>query len=198
MIEKDPVFSDADGDGFEDAAVEVVVRDGNGYDAQWFVVGWNPKTQKPEPRQDPLARTARCVDLVDSVTAAASGGFTITEHRRDGTEASCGEDAKVAVTRTVGLDGMWLVQTAPLPGYGGICPKTIFGEGFPADGIVMRVGPSPKAPVVEVEARRIEEVEAVSVGPGAQVEGWNLWSYDTQEGQTDVYRPCVWIEGVDN
>lgn len=125
----DPVYSDADGDGFPDAAVKIAVNDGHGFEALWYILLWDNllwdnATQQPVQIDDPFARTFRCGDVVDLVDAA-SRGFTVAEHRTDGQLATCADQSPIAITRTVGVRDGWLAELSPNEGCGGICPDLL-------------------------------------------------------------------------
>ena len=138
------VYADADGDGFLDAAVELTVIDGNGYEDLWYIVLWDKATRKAVQLDDPFARTVRCGDLVDTVKAAR--GFTVTEHRTEGDLATCADQPPDAITRTIGVRDGWLAELSPNKGYGGICPHAIGTDENHAPPPDLRIAPDKNAP----------------------------------------------------
>lgn len=190
---KNTVYSDADGDGFPDAAVEIAVADGNGYEALWYIVLWDRATQTAVQVPDPFARTFRCGDVVDSVTAATRG-FTVTEHRTEGDLASCADQPPVAITRTVGIRDGWLAELSPATGYGGICPHAIGDDGSHVPPANLRIGPSTDAPRIGDTAKGAWLL-APPYGTDAGTPGWRLMGYSTTDTVETWYSACAWVEG---
>ena len=190
---KNTVYADADGDGFPDAAVEIAVADGNGYEALWYIVLWDRATQSPVQFQDPFARTFRCGDVVDSVTAATRG-FTVAEHRTEGELASCADQPPVAITRTVGIRDGWLAELSPAMGYGGICPHAIGDDGSHVPPGNLRIGPSADAPRIGDTAKGAWLL-APQDGADSGTPGWRLMGYSTTDTVESWYSACAWVEG---
>ncbi len=185
-----PVYSDADEDGYDDAAIEIKIADGNGFEGLWYILHWDPTKSTFTQIDDPFARSFRCGDNVSGVTAA-TGGFQVQEQRTDGTEANCAETPHVAITRTVGLKDGWLLERSPHHGYGGICPAFQATEGFDADGAALRIGPSLSAPLITDKPTLVgllERPNGVEDRPG-----WQLLGYKVAGAPTVRYGPCAWL-----
>lgn len=191
---KNTVYSDANGDGFPDAAVEIAVTDGNGYEALWYIVLWDNATQHAVQVDDPFARTYRCGDMVDSVTAATRG-FTVTEHRTEGDLDNCADQPPVAITRTVGIRDGWLAQLAPAKGYGGICPHAIGDDGTHTPPANLRIGPSTDAPPIGDIAKGAWLLLQPADGKYADNENWRLVGYSTKNTVETWYSACAWTRG---
>lgn len=192
QLGKKIAYADADADGFEDAAVEIRILDGNGYEALWYVLLWDPDEQAPRQLVDPLARTARCGDAVDAVKAAPKG-FAITEHRRSGFESTCADVPDHKVSRQVSVTDGWLTETSPHQGYGGICPGWIATEAFDLDpGVTLRVGWTDKAPAVGDTAVRVGVLDD-PYGTNASRRGWQLLGYQIEGAKTSPFGPCAWV-----
>lgn len=189
---KRTVYSDADGDGFPDAAVEVAVTDGNGYEALWFIVRWDTVSQQPVVVDDPFARTFRCGDVVDSVKSA-SRGFAVSEHRTEGDLSPCSAQPPDAITRTVGLRGGWLAQLSPNGGYGGICPHAIGTDGTHAPPAApLRIAPESSAPRISDTAKGSWLLLPPEYSRYAGIKTYRLVGYSNKNTTETFYSACAW------
>jgi hypothetical protein len=186
------VYADADGDGFPDAAVEIAVTDGAGYEAFWYIVRWDRATQQPVLVDDPFARTFRCGDVVDSVKAA-SRGFTVTEHRTQGPLTDCSAQPPVALTRTVGVRDGWLAELSPNEGYGGICPHAIGDDGTHAPPAGLRIGPGEDAPLIGDTAKGAWLLLGPEYSKYVGEKKWRLVGYSTKDTTETWYSACAWM-----
>ncbi len=186
------VYADADGDGFPDAAVEIEVTDGNGFEALWYVVLWDQATQQAVQIDDPFARTFRCGDAVDSVEPATRG-FTVTEHRTEGDLASCADQPPIAITRTVGVRDGWLAELSPNQGYGGICPHAIGTDGSHTPPPDLRIAPNDDAPTIGDQAKGAWLLLPPDNSKYSGLEGWRLLGYSTTGTEETWYSACAWV-----
>ena len=187
----DTVYADADGDGFPDAAVEIQVTDGNGFEALWYILLWDRATQQPVQIDDPFARTFRCGDVVDSVEPAARG-FTVTEHRTEGDLASCADQPPIAITRTVGARDGFLAELSPNQGYGGICPHAIGDDGNHTPPADLRIAPTDDAPPIGDQAVGAWLLSPPDHSTYVGVDGWRLLGYSTTGTDETWYSSCAW------
>ena len=188
------VYADADGDGFPDAAVEIKITDGMGFESFWFIVRWDRGTQQPVVVDDPFAHSVRCGDVVDSVRPAGRG-FVVSEHRTEGDLASCADRPPDAITRTVGLRDGWLAELSRNGGYGGICPHAIGTDGnLAAPRAALRVGPSGDAPTVQARAVGVWLLLPPDYSKYAATKTWKLMGYSTRHRVQTWYSSCAWVQ----
>ncbi len=186
------VYSDADGDGFPDAAVEIAVTDGNGYEALWYIVLWDKTTRQAVQLDDPFARTFRCGDVVDTVRPAPRG-FTVSEHRTEGALATCADQPPDAITRTVGVRDGWLAELAPDKGYGGICPHAIGTDGNHAPPPDLRIAPDENSPRIGDTANGAWLLLPPTNSKYADNQEWKLMGYSTTGTTETWYSACAWM-----
>lgn len=202
------VYSDANGDGLEDAAASIT----DGESTWWYV--WLATEKGPEQAPIAVAYEDDCETRVNNVRGV-KGGFEIDENRHDiahgQPSSSCAGLGQEEVTRTVKIqqdrEDLWPVQTDPFPGYGGICPVPTEYHIFPvsdAEGMVLTESPDgeqldsedfpggihfqmvTKDITLDAEERRQES----TVEPEFAPKGWKLigaMAKDTQRG-------CAWID----
>ncbi|GAA3944217.1 hypothetical protein [Microbacterium soli] len=148
------VESDADGDGVVDLAVPVTQLDGNGFQELWYV--WLGKDIDADAVAEqvwyPIARTVRCGDVVHSVEGT-DGGFLIDQtlwmpHTDQGRDcAGGGTGTQTREIAIIDVDGVaYPVQTAPVPAWGGVCPRSEWLDGIIDDTVDGRVAPPASAP----------------------------------------------------
>ncbi|WP_394553316.1 hypothetical protein ACDF64_02935 [Agromyces sp. MMS24-JH15] len=154
----DAVLGDANADGVEDAAIRARRTAEAGVTELWYVwlgiPGASPGTAMAEQVVYPIARTIACGDLTDSVTAI-SGGFRIIQTLRlpytdDGLRCSApGSGRQVRDVAIERFEDAWYpVQTAPVPAWGGICPRTTWHDGLADIGLTLRAAAPASAPAV--------------------------------------------------
>ncbi len=187
----DTVYSDADGDGFPDAAIEIQVMDGNGFESLWYIVVWDRATRRAVQIDDPFARSPRCGDVVDSVKPAARG-FTVNEHRTEGDLASCADQPPIAIARTVGIRDGWLAEFSPNKGYGGICPHAIGTDGGHTPPVHLRLAPSDDAPIIGDTARAAWLLLPPDNSKYSGDDTWRLLGYSTTGADETWYSACAW------
>jgi hypothetical protein len=111
-ITRGPVFSDIDGDGAEDAAIELH-QGGQGYTIAWYVWLWRHGTAVQQT--EPFVDFSRCSGQVDRVTAVP-GGFRVEQRFADLDLNPCSIGGVVPITYTVAMRAGFLVQVAPVLG----------------------------------------------------------------------------------
>lgn len=132
----EPVYSDANGDGLEDALVAIERVDGSASETLWYVFladGEGGAVQVAVP----LARAASCGEVVESTSAAPQGGFALevlTRIRGTDDAIPCSAPGSRRDSRVIVIDGepgdplAMPVQTAPAVAWGGICPGTTWWD----------------------------------------------------------------------
>jgi hypothetical protein len=110
-ITRGPVFSDVDGDGAEDAAIELH-QGGQGYTMAWYVWLWRGGTAVQ--RAEPFIDFSRCSGQVDQVTAVPDG--LQVEQEFANPDNPCATGGVVPITYTISLRNGFLVQVAPVLG----------------------------------------------------------------------------------
>jgi hypothetical protein len=180
------VLSELNGDDRIDAAVQLTMLDGNGFNEQWYL--WIATDDGPDQVRLPVANMARCGTAIHSVTAADEGGVVIHESRR---YFSVGTDER---TRTVSVldihdaEEWWPVQTAPVGGFGGLCPISADNHADPYTG-QMYAGPDTRFPeVTEGNSVGIFPLQAWPVY-GEDFPGWTLVGMTWDGGMS-----CAWVE----
>jgi hypothetical protein len=111
-IRRGPVFSDVNGDGAEDAAVELYEEGSQNYSGAWYVWLWQDGTAVQQ--QEPFIDFSRCSGQVDSVTAVA-GGFQVKQEFAN-PDNPCSTGGVVPITYTISVRDGFLVQVAPVLG----------------------------------------------------------------------------------
>lgn len=128
----EPVYADANGDGFDDALVAIERLDGTAWESLWYVFladGDGGAAQVAVP----IARAASCGDVIESTGASPGGGFAVEVVTRvplvdDG--LACSDPGSGRESRVITIDGdagdplALPIQSAPALAWGGICPGT--------------------------------------------------------------------------
>jgi hypothetical protein len=189
------VLSELNGDDRIDAAVQLTMLDGNGFNEQWYL--WIATDDGPDQVRLPVANMARCGTAIHSVTAADEGGVVIHESRRYFSEEmtlSCADVGTDERTRTVSVldihdaEEWWPVQTAPVGGFGGLCPISADNHADPYTG-QMYAGPDTRFPeVTEGNSVGIFPLQAWPVY-GEDFPGWTLVGMTWDGGMS-----CAWVE----
>lgn len=186
------VYSDANGDGFSDAAIELTITDGRAFQALWYIVTWDPGSGTAVQIADPFGRTTLCGDVVDSVRPATRG-FTIKEHRTEGSLAICADRPPIGLTRTVAVRDTWLIEVTPHHGYGRICPQMIGDDGSHAPPRRLRIAPDKTAPVVQDKIKGAWLIARPEHSRYAHKSGWMLVGYSTTRRTETWYSSCAWM-----
>lgn len=152
----DGVEGDANGDGVVDLAVPISQLDGNGFQELWYiwlgVADAEPNGPVATQLVYPVALSTRCGDAVHSVTAIDTG-FSIDEtlwltnvdDNRDCASGGTGTQTREVTVST--LEGAsYPVQTAPVDGWGGVCPRSEWIDGLPETEAAGYVAPTVEAP----------------------------------------------------
>lgn len=193
-LEDQPVYSDADDDGYDDALVGLRTEQGNGTLVTYNIWRWDPEEGEPVQIHDPVALTSGCGDYVESVRAAEVG-FEINEMRvGPGGLEHCAAGRDTAVQRSVGLDGEYPVELAPSSGYGGVCPMTPPTDASPAVNAELHVAPSADSPSVDPPAGSL--LASLEPTVGMAPDGWELVWFGPRGGDPDgrVHGPCAWVQ----
>lgn len=186
------LLAELTGDDRIDAAVQITRLDGNAIDEQWYL--WVATDEGPVQSTLPIARTSRCGTVTHSVKAV-DDGIEIHETRRTLGDESipCSDAGSDERTRTVramearNTDEWWPVQTAPIGGFGGLCPSTAHLHQWENDGPLYSVPDTAAGEPVEV-ASGIIELEGWPVY-GEPFPGWVL--VGVQHGDAEA---CAWAE----
>lgn len=192
VVTNEILFSDADGDGDQDAIVPVEAwAGGNSVDRQWYL--WAEHDGEAVQVEMPVARTIHCGTVTANVTAV-DGGFEIHEFRHAIGEdnLACTDRGSDERVRTVGLTdrgpnaALWPVQIAPFPAYGGICPASAEYDAYPLGGDVYAVPNSDSEPIT---ADGLHEW---------QLESWSIYSITVPDWRlvgvrTDAGLGCAWV-----
>ncbi|MGO1539544.1 MAG: hypothetical protein ACTHZ9_13075 [Leucobacter sp.] len=188
------VLVELSGDDRIDAAVQITRLDGNALDEQWYL--WIATDDGPVQSTLPVARMAPCGNVTHSVTAV-EGGIEIHESRRSVADQAlpCSEAGTDERTRTVSalearnIGEWWPVQTAPIGGFGGLCPMTTHMDTYANDAALFAV-PDLEAsePIAFDGASEVFEIEAWPVY-GEPFPGWVLAG--VQHGSD---QGCAWAE----
>ncbi|MGK9148186.1 hypothetical protein KXS11_11225 [Plantibacter flavus] len=192
----EPVYSDADGDGADDAIVPIQRADGNGVEILHYV--WLADADVPVQLDYPVARGARCGDAVTGVTAV-EGGFRVVEALRTAADVDvpCSEPGPTVRERVIGvfIDGAgvaWPTQLAPVAaaGVAWVVDPAWQDEASPS-AVVLRSAPDESAPVV-AEGDAVP-VFNVFIQPAAAVPGWNPVGFVvTDEATGEKTLACGW------
>ncbi|MBL3699479.1 hypothetical protein D3228_07435 [Leucobacter luti] len=170
VVTDEILFSDADGDGDQDAIVPVeAYAGGNSVDRQWYI--WAEHDGEAVQVEMPVARTIHCGTVTANVTAV-DGGFEIHEFRHATGEnnLACTDRGSDERVRTVGITdlgpngALWPVQIAPFSAFGGICPASAEYDAYPLDRDVYAV---PNGDAQPVMADGLHEW---------QLESWSIYS----------------------
>ena len=186
------LLAELTGDERIDAAVQITRLDGNAIDEQWYL--WIATDEGPVQSTLPIARMSRCGTVIHSVKAV-DDGIEIHETRRTLGDESIpcsdpGSDERTRVVRAVearNVDEWWPVQTAPISGFGGLCPRTAHLHPWENDEPLYSVPDTTAAEPVEA-ASGIIELEGWPVY-GEPFPGWVLVGV-----QHDDAEACVWAE----
>lgn len=187
------VLSEFTGDELVDAAVQITGHDGNGLDDQWYL--WVATEDGPVQVTLPIARMSRCGTATHSVTAV-EGGVRVHETRRTiGDEgiacAEQGTDERIRTVAAVELasqDRWWPVQTAPVGGFGGLCPIAADYEAYPFSGQLFGAPDSDTSEVAQGTELGVFPLESWPVYDGV-FDGWQLVGIHTGEMMS-----CAWVE----
>lgn len=207
-VDAPPKYSDVDGDGDEDAIASFTTAGGNFFQSVWYIWLWDADQAVARQLPDPIAESARCGDLVRSVTAVPDGGFAIAEAVRDpnGTE-SCAEEPPLRFTRTVRVVDGFPVLADPAGGYGGYCPQPSAG-GDAGISSIADVGSPALHVTPSATSSAIDPARAELIGPVEAVQGWHTradgrspWTVRDRWALVHYWRPddrvgplpCAWI-----
>lgn len=188
------VLAELTDDGRMDAAVQITRLDGNAIDEQWYL--WVATDEGPVQVTLPVARMARCGTVTHSV-AAVEGGVEIHETRRSVADQSipCSDPGSDERTRTVAAvearnaGEWWPVQTAPIGGFGGLCPMTTHLDAYENEGALYPVPDAAGTEPIAFDGRStVFEIEGWPVY-GEPFPGWVLTG--VQHGDD---RGCAWAE----
>ncbi|WP_449276749.1 hypothetical protein [Leucobacter sp. GX24907] len=168
VVADEVLFSDADGDGDQDAIVPVeAYAGGNSVDRQWYL--WAEHDGEAVQVEMPVARTIHCGTVTANVTAV-DDGFEIHEFRHAMGEdnLACTDRGSDERVRTVGITDqgpngtLWPVQIAPFPAYGGICPASAEYDTYPL-GIDVFAVPNDQAEPIAAEGLHEWQLESWSI-----------------------------------
>ena len=188
------VLAELTDDDWMDAAVQITRLDGNAIDEQWYL--WVATDEGPVQVTLPVARMARCGTVTHSVTAV-EGGVEIHETRRSVADQSipCSDPGSDERTRTVAAiearnaGEWWPVQTAPIGGFGGLCPMTTHLDTYENEGALYPVPDAAATEPIAFDGRStVFEIEGWPVY-GEPFPGWVLTG--VQHGDD---RGCAWAE----
>ena len=185
------VYADADGDGFPDAAVELEVTDGNGFEALWYIVLWDKATQQPVQIDDPFARTFRCGDVVDAVepatvaspspnTAPRATSPPAPTSRRSPSPApsECATVGSPNWHPTRGTAASARMRSAP----------TATTHHRP----ICRIAPTQEAPAIGDQAQGAWLLLPPDNSKYSGIENWRLLGYSTTGTDETWYSACAW------
>ena len=186
------LLAELTGDERIDATVQITRLDGNAIDEQWYL--WIATDEGPVQSTLPIARMSRCGTVIHSVKAV-DDGIEIHETRRALGEESIpcsdlGSDERTRTVRAVearNTDEWWPVQTAPIGGFGGLCPSTAYLHPWENEGPLYSVPDTAANEPVEASSQIIE-LEGWPVY-GEPFPGWVL--VGVQHGGSQA---CVWTE----
>ncbi|GAA5149812.1 hypothetical protein GCM10025768_13590 [Microbacterium pseudoresistens] len=184
----DGVEADADGDGVIDVAIPVTQHDGNGVLRLWYVWLGVDRPGEGEPAAEqvvyPIARMSRCGDVVNDV-AAVDGGYRIDQVLRlpfDTTDcASGGTGQQVREVHVERIDGVaYPIQTAPIPAWGGVCPRSEWMDGLIDEEVDARAAPPASAPQVIAPGEAVSLYELPDA-PLLTADGTRFFGFQTEE-----------------
>lgn len=191
---EDTVYTDLDGDGAEDAVVSLATEDGNGHSETWYAWVWDEESGEVAQASQPLARAARCGDVVDSIRPADGGGVTIREYLRvSGDPASCADYPSLEVEREVVVDDGWPMLASSPGGFGGLCPQPEPGDAELSsieESQELHSAPDDDSPSIDSDGLKWLAMVDNRVFPWLQVDGWHLVGI----GPSDGYVRCAWVE----
>jgi hypothetical protein len=144
-----PVYADADGDGVLDAAVPTALVVGNGEIDDWYLWLW--RDGSAHQLDHPMARGARCGDVIKSVTPAADG-FAVTRLVKP-VGTVCAEAPTIPASSVIGARGDYPVQVRPAFGAPEWCEQSQHGTRLAGVDATPRVAPEPAAPQVTTGRR---------------------------------------------
>lgn len=191
-------YGDVDGDGDEDAVARINRSNDMAFEGLWYV--WRANGADAVQLKYPIAQTGRCGTYVESVVIN-DGAVSLTEYLRiPGLDDNipCSDPGTGLQKRTVtvhaeGLDA-WPVQTAPVPAWGGVCPRPRWPDSAP--GLVdLWAAPSTAAAVATSKAPNGGAYFELKDAPLLQRDGWSLIGFrlfgvDTDAGGADL--ACAW------
>lgn len=203
----DPVYSDANGDGLEDALVAIERTEGTAWESIWYAFladGEGDAAQLGVP----LARASACGDLVESTAAAPGGGFAVEvlwRVRGTDDEKPCSEPGSGRESRVIVVDGeagdpqAMPVQTGPVTAWGGICPGTTWWdtESSMVELLALPVAGSPIAHPATASAGIFPASQdpAPLLGAlGVPTEGWAFVTFIGEQFAMENIKPmtCAW------
>lgn len=188
------LHAELSGNDLVDAAVQITRIDGNAVEEQWYL--WIAGEDGPVQSTYPIARQASCGSVIHSVTVV-DGGIEIHESRRSVVDEAvpCSEAGTDERTRTVravearSVGEWWPEQTAPIGGFGGLCPMTTHLDTYPND--------APLYAVPDAEAGG--EIPFEQPAALVEIETWPVYD-ETFPGWvlTGIHagdvRACAWAE----
>ncbi|MFC4495464.1 hypothetical protein ACFPA8_15130 [Streptomyces ovatisporus] len=145
----EPRYADADGDGHEDAAVELQARGAQLAAKSWYVWLW--RNGGPRQLRLPIAQTSRCDRPIESVTAARNG-FEV-QMFMPVSEDDCAGGGSVPITFVAAVRDGWPVRTKPYFGPTAPCDsRSLTAALRPAGKILLHTSPDERSPSVESAA----------------------------------------------
>lgn len=153
LLAESTVYSDANGDGYVDAAAIVEKQAVGATGWEQFVVlwRWDPERQDAVIIPDVVGYVARCYGSVDHLQAIP-GGFRIAGIvvPRDSVDSSCAAPRGENYARSVGIVGDDPVRIDATSGWGGVCGQGIsdssVGQKLADTFSQFKVAPRPDAP----------------------------------------------------
>jgi hypothetical protein len=190
-IIRQAIFADADRDGDEDAAVELVVEAGNGIDQSWYVWIW--RDGRATQSRLPMAIDARCGDTVSSVEPVAEGFQVTGAIKEPGT--MCAAGATEPFSKVVGIRKGFPVMLRPTYGVVNHCnnllpPQSIEGS----EPLLLRTAPSVSAAPVGPPERFVRYADVEGSGVEEDAVHWRLAVMYRANGES----VCGWLGGDGN
>lgn len=188
------IEGDADGDGTADAVIPITQLDGNAIVELWYIWRGDDEADVAAAQVPfPIARTTRCGDAVNGVTAV-EGGFQIDQVLRMPVvddALACSEPGTGVQVREVAIEqidgAFYPIQTAPTEAWGGVCPRSPHLDGFVETGLELRAAPPQSAPIVTDPAVETGLFD-LGDGVGDVVEGVTFVGFLEDFTGTDVVR----------
>lgn len=141
-----PRYADADGDGYEDAAVGLRANGAQLEAEAWYVWLW--RGGQALQLRVPIAQTSRCSRPVESVTAVPEG-FRVQVFMAV-SEDTCAGGGSVPITYVVGVRDGWPVRISPHYGPITTCdPRSLTATLHPVGTILLHTSPDVRSPSVE-------------------------------------------------
>lgn len=188
------VYADADGDGYLDAMVDLVVKGPKITTTYPYIWLWDPATGKPKQLVDPVGRYSTCDDSFVSAAPDQVQGFTISTRIRDVWDHSkCGTTPRHPFTRTVTIDRGMLLMTAPVLGYGGVCQSTYNGYSEMDPKITVYAAPNEDStPIAEADQVFFEMPD---YSDRTWPKGWRLVTWVSEEFRKNkmLYGICGFV-----